>query len=281
MDSSYGPGVRRRVVGKRLRKLREQQELTTTEVARKLQIAQPTLTRIEGGRTPISPQHVSRLCAVYAPGEAETDRLIRLAEQSRERGWWESYSDVIHDWFEIFASLESDVDQILLYESEFVPGIFRTPGYLRAVYSAVNPDADENAVNRQADLILARQLRLSEHKITALINEAAVHRMVGGQSVMLDQLHHLINLIEQKSVDIRIVPFSAGAHAAMKGPFSLLKFPDAEEIDLVYVENERSGMYFERAEDLLRYTDIFSRTREVALDPGESAALFGKIAQDL
>jgi transcriptional regulator with XRE-family HTH domain len=281
MTPSFGPGVRRRVLGKSLRTLREEQGLTASAVAKRLGMAQPSLTRMETGRNAILTRHVYRLCEVYGASKSKTDRLIRLSEESKERGWWESYSDVISDWFEIYASLESDAEQILLYESEFVPGMFQTAGYVRAVYTAAHPEATEDAANRQVDLRLARQLRLEDRNITALINEAAVHRVVGGKSMMLDQLQHLIDLIERKHAEIRIVPFTAGAHPSMNGPFYLMKFPDAGEIDLVHVENERGGMYFERPEDLARYTDIFARTLDVSLSAGESAALLGKIAEDL
>lgn len=281
MTSNLGPGVRRRVLGKRLRALREEQGLTTTTAARRMRVAQPTLTRIEGGRTAILTRHVYQLCEIYGTDKAETDRLMRLAEQSRERGWWESYSDVINDWFEIYASLEGDAERILLYESEFVPGMFQTPAYVRAVYRAAHPEAGDEAANRQVELRLARQLRLEERSITALLDEGAVRRVVGGRSAMLDQLQHLIGLIERGRADIRVVPFTAGAHAAMSGPFYLLKFPDTAEIDLVYLDTERGGMYFERPEDLARYTDIFARTLEQALSPEETVALLGKLVEDL
>lgn len=281
MGSSLGPGVRRRVLGKRLRKLREQHGLTTTTVAKRMKMAQPSLSRIENGRNAILTRHVYRLCEIYGADEAECDRLIRLSEQSHERGWWESYSDVISDWFEIYASLESDADRILLYESEFVPGMFQTPGYIRAVYRAAHPEAGEDSANRQVDLRLARQLRLEDSNVTALIGEGAVRRLVGGTSVMIDQLRHLVNVIEREHAEIRVVPFSAGAHPAMNGPFYLLKFPDTEEIDLVHVENERGGMYFELREDLTRYTDVFARTLAVSLTAKETAAMLGKIAEEI
>jgi transcriptional regulator with XRE-family HTH domain len=281
MTSSFGPGVRRRVLGKSLRMLREEQGLTASAVAKRLGMAQPSLTRMETGRNAILTRHVYRLCEIYGASKAKTDRLIRLSEESKERGWWESYSDVINDWFEIYASLESDAEQILLYESEFVPGMFQTPGYIRAVYRAAHPEATDDAANRAVDLRRARQLRLEDRNITALINEGAIRRAVGGSSVMLDQVRHLVDLIERRHAEIRIVPFSAGAHPAMSGPFILMKFPDAGEIDLVYVENERGGVYFERPEDLARYTDIFARAQEFALTPEKSVALLGKIAEEL
>jgi transcriptional regulator with XRE-family HTH domain len=273
--------VRRRYLGKTLRRLREQRDLTASVVAKKLGMAQPSLTRIENGRNAILARHVYRLCEIYEVKKREADRLMRLAEESKERGWWESYSDVISDWFEIYASLESDAEQILTYESEFVPGLFQTPGYVRAGFQVGNPEASEAAGHRAVDLRQARQLRLRDRNITALVNEGAVRRVVGGPDVMRTQLEYLISVIEKEDAKIQIVPFSAGAHPAMGGPFNLLKFPDVDEIDLVYVENERGGMYFERPTDLIRYTDIFTRAQKVALSPAESAGLLGKIVQEM
>ncbi|RSM42466.1 XRE family transcriptional regulator [Amycolatopsis balhimycina DSM 5908] len=277
---SPGPGVRRRYVGKTLRRLREARGLTVSVVAKKLGMAQPSLTRIENGRNAIMSRHVYRLCEIYEAGKAETDRLMRLAEESRERGWWESYSDVISDWFEIYASLESDADQILTYQSEFVPGLFQTPGYIRACFQASNPEASEAAGHRMVDLRQARQLRLQDRDVTALVNEGAVRRGVGGPDVMRAQLEYLITVIEKQHAKIRIVPFTAGAHPAMSGPFTMLKFPDMDEIDLVYLENERGSLYLERPADLLRYTDVFTQTQRAALSPAESADLLRKIVQE-
>lgn len=281
MPATPGPGVRRRYVGKTLRRHREARDMRVSAVAKKLGISQPSLTRIENGRNAIMARHVYKLCEIYGLGKRDTDRLIRLAEESRERGWWESYSDVISDWFEIYASLEADADQILIYESEFVPGLFQTPGYVRAGFQAGNPEASEAAGHRIVDLRQARQLRLQDHDITALVNEGAVRRVVGGPDVMRGQLEYLITVIEKQHANIQIVPFSAGAHAAMGGPFYMLKFPDADEIDLVHVENERGGMYFERSADLLRYADVFARTQQVALSPTDSVALLRKIVQEM
>ncbi|WP_344424289.1 helix-turn-helix transcriptional regulator [Amycolatopsis minnesotensis] len=273
--------MRRRYVGKTLRRLREACDMRVSAVAKKLGISQPSLTRIENGRNAIMARHVYKLCEIYSVSKRDTDRLIRLAEESRERGWWESYSDVISDWFEIYASLEADADQILIYESEFVPGLFQTSGYIRAGFQAGNPEASEAAGHRVVDLRQARQLRLQDHDITALVNEGAVRRVVGGPDVMRNQLEYLITVIEKQHANIQIVPFSAGAHAAMGGPFYMLKFPDVDEIDLVHVENERGGMYFERSSDLLRYADVFARTQQVALSPTDSVALLRKIAQEM
>jgi hypothetical protein len=160
---------------------------------------------------------------------------------------------------------------------EFVPGLFQTPGYIRAVYLAAHPEASEAAAHRAVDLRQARQQRLQDRNITALIKEAAVRRVVGSKDAMRTQLEYLTNVIQREQATIQIVPFSAGAHAAMNGSFYLLKFPDGDDIDLVHVENERGGMYFERPDDLVRYTDVFTRTQQVALSPSDSAALLGSI----
>ncbi|MEV7039228.1 DUF5753 domain-containing protein [Amycolatopsis sp. NPDC051061] len=239
-----------------------------------------SLTKIENGRNAIMARHVYRLCEIYEAGKPETDRLIRLAEESRERGSWESYSDVIGDWFEIYASLESDADQILIYESEYVPGLFQTPGYVRALFHAAHPEASEASGHRMVDLRQARQLRLQDGDITALGNEGAVRRLVGGPDVMRAQVEYLINVIEQQHAKIQIVLFSAGAHPAMNSPFNMLKFPDVDEIDLVHVENERGDTYFERPADLVRYAGVFARALQVSLSPVASAGPLSKIVRE-
>lgn len=212
---------------------------------------------------------------------ARADWLLSIADQSNQRGWWESCSETIPDWFEIYVSLEADAEEIWTCEAEFVPGLLQTGGYARAVRLAAHPGVDEADLARSAALRAARQRQLVHRNVSAVVNEAVLHRVVGGREVMAGQLARLAELIERGSIDCRALPFSAGAHPAMTGAFAMLRFADTDEMDLVYTENERGGMYLERPGDLTRYADVFSRAQQAALSPAEGAALMRKIAQEL
>jgi transcriptional regulator with XRE-family HTH domain len=271
-----GPAARRRYLGKVLRRLREANGMKTPEVAKLVRVSQPTVSRIEGGRGAIMARHVYRMLEVYGIDGPEADRIMQLAEQANEPGWWESYTDVIHDWFEIYASLESDTAEIWTYEVELIPGLFQTPDYIRALRLAAHPDSTPEQLDRSIQLRLERQQQLDAQNIVAVINEAAVRRLVGGRDVMRTQLRRLVDEAG-RGRELRLLPFEAGAHAGMLGPFIMLRFADshdddaAEQMDLVYLEHERGSVYLERPADLLRYGDVFEQVRTASLSTMETA----------
>lgn len=274
---STGPGARRRYLGKVLRRYRDQSGLSVTEVAKRLLVAQSTLTRIEGGKNAILPRHVYRLIEIYGVADPESAALMNLAEQSNERGWWESYADVLNEWFAVFAALESDADEIWTWELAFVPGQVQTDDYARAVTVAAHPDWPEDRIERTVELRSARQGKLDQARLTMVMDESVIHRVVGGPFVMGAQLDRLVTMAESDSIDLHIVPFGAGANPSMVNAYTLLKFPDTEEIDLVYTETERGGAYDERSDVLARYTDIFLRTLDQAVSGSNAVDLLTKI----
>ena len=281
MEQGQGPGARRRYLGKVLRKLRDEAKLTTAQVAEKMHITQPTVSRVEGGRHAITLRTAAKMLEIYGVEESRADALMEIAEQSNQRGWWESYGDVINDWFEIYASLEADATEIWSYEAEFVPGLFQTPDYVRAVRLAERPDSAAEQIERLVQLRLERQQHVRAQQIIAVVNEAVVRRLVGGRDVMAAQLRRLIDDIEQGRVDLRLLPFEAGAHASMTGSFTMLRFEDTDEMDLVCVENQRGATYLERPTDLIRYGDVFTGVRDAALPAAETAQRLGRLAAEL
>ncbi|SDC75831.1 helix-turn-helix domain-containing protein [Actinokineospora iranica] len=278
MDAGAGPAARRRYLGKRLRALRG--ERSSAEVMAQARISQPTLSRIEGGRGTIVPRNVASLLRIYGVPDAEADRLMDLAVSSEERGWWESYSDIIGKGFEIYASLEPDAAEIWMYQAEFVPGLFQTADVLAALHLALRPELAQEEIDRLIELRMERQ-SVVRARVTAVVNEAVLHRPIGSPEVWRAQLTRL--RAEAERGQVRVLPFSAGAHPAMAGAFSMLKFDDfedTEDMDLVYVATERGSMYFEKPGDLIRYGQVFTRVRDMALSPEESADLLTTLGRE-
>lgn len=270
-----GPGARRRYLGKKLRRLRERADLTVNKVAELMRVTQPTVSRIEGGRNAILARHVAKMLELYGIDGPEADALMRIAEQANERGWWESYSDVIHDWFEIYTSLEADATEVWTYEAEFVPGLFQTPDYVRAVRLAAHPDSTEAQIDRSIALRAERQRHLTG-TVVAVINEAVVRRLIAPG--LFTQVSRLMT--EAADDRLRIIPFTVGLHPAMHGAFSMLRFEDSGEMDLVYTETERGGMYLERPADLVRYGDVFARLKDQSLSPDDTADLLTTLMKE-
>jgi hypothetical protein len=126
--------------------------------------------------------------------------------------------------------------------------------------------------------ILAREDR---PRLWAVIDEAVIHRVVGGISVMRGQLRHLAECAQQGKTTIQVVPYRAGAHAGTTGPFVILDYAEATDPDVVYVETLAGDIYLEEPSDVERYTIAFDRLRAAALHPDESVQLIERLARAL
>lgn len=281
MVTGPGPTVRRRQLGKMLRKLRLEAGKKSEEAASYLDLRRQTITRIEQGRQAILPRNVKLMCQLYGVGAPLLDTLLRLAEEAGERGWWVSYSDTMPDWFADYVGLEADAEAIWSYESEFVPGLLQTPAYTRAVTRAANPSRSDEAIDLNVQFRMARQEILESSappKLHFVVNEAALLRPVGGRVAMAEQVEHLGDMADQPNITLQVLTIDAGAHAAMTGAFAMLRFPDDLEMNVVYLEHERGAGYLERPADLDRYGEIFRELTGTALSPDESRKHLASLA---
>ncbi|CRK59939.1 Putative DNA-binding protein [Alloactinosynnema sp. L-07] len=278
-----GPVIIRRRLGKDLRALRDKAGVSMAEAADYVGIGKPTMSKIELGRQNIGLGNLRALLGLYAIDGDLFDELLSKGKQANQKDWWSSYGDTVPDWFRTYIGMESDADQILTYECEFIPGLLQTEDYTAVVRRAFRPDVEEGDPQRHAALRSARQRHLvgdDPPGFHAVINEAVLHRVVGSPAVMRAQLKHVMERAKLDHVRVQVLPFSAGAHPAMNGAFSILQFEEAA-LSTVYVEIEPGGLYPERAIDISRYRLVFNQIAELALDEAKSLALIGKLAKQL
>lgn len=283
--SGPGPTIRRRQLGRELRRLREAAGKTREEAAAFLGVQPPTISKMELGRQPrIRQANVRALCQLYGVGQPEVDTLLRLVREANERGWWVAYSDTVPDWFKDYVGLESDASEIWSYNAELVHGLLQTKDYMRAVCLAWRPDSTPEELEKIIRFRLARQERLSHNhppKLRFVMSEAAARIVVGGPEVMREQLRHLVDESRRPNISLRIVPFTAGAHAAMISPFMMLRFDETLEMDAVYLENELGAIYLERPGDLQHYTQVFEQVSSKALSEDETRELLATLAEQM
>lgn len=280
MTTSPGPTVRRRQLGKELRRLREGAGKTIEEAALWVGIKPPTVSKIENGRQAIRPTNVRLLAQLYGIAAAETDILIKLADEANERGWWASYGDIVPDWFRTFVGLEADASEIDGYDSELVPAQLQTAEYAEAVILAAHPSTTQAELERLGSFRHERLERLAGKALPRLhfvLNEAVLRRPVGGADAFRQQLDHLAEMVQMPHVTLQVLPFSAGAHAAMGQTFTILRFPgDETALDSVYLENNHGALYLERPADVERYQTIFNQLTTAALSSGETNEFLAK-----
>ena len=272
------PTVRRRELGALLRKLRTEKGLTVEQAADQLMFSMSKLSRMETGHGAPSRRDIRDLCALYeVTDEAERKRMMNLAVEGRQAGWWQSYD---LNQFADYVGLEADAVSVKNYQSILIPGLLQTPEYARAVNEAVIPQPDPERLEEQTEVRLRRQDRLTQDpplRFGVILDEAALHRVIGGPAVMEAQLRHLTELSKLPNVTLQVIPFSAGAHPAMDSTFNVLEFADAVP-GVVYVEGLVGWVYMKRSRDVERYARVFERLCHVALPPRESVELIEKAA---
>ncbi|MEV0029287.1 helix-turn-helix transcriptional regulator [Nocardia sp. NPDC050793] len=266
----------RRQLGRHLRDLRNRARMTTRMAAQQLEWSEAKIWRIETGQTSLRSLDVEAMCKIYgAPGDL-VGPLTALAKETKARGWWTAYSDVLGEGFEIYIGLEEAARQLSTYENELVPGLLQTEAYARAVLSAARPDASPAEIERRVQLRLARQALItrgeSPVRLDAVISEAVLWRRVGGAEVAADQLEHLRRMSDLPNVRIETVPPESGYHAGMEsGRFVMLEFPEGRmgeepEPPVVYVEAFTGPVYLDKDSEIDRYRRAFADIRSVAVD---------------
>ncbi|MFF4414051.1 helix-turn-helix domain-containing protein [Streptosporangium sp. NPDC001559] len=283
MAPRRSPTARHRRLMAELSRLRENSGLTRVEVAERIGSTDTTLWRYETGLTRPKPSDVSVLTEVYGVTGEARDSLIQMAREARQRGWWHRHRQALKPGFDSYIGLEAEASVVRTYEPLVVPGLMQTEPYARAVIEATAMTQAPSEVDEKVSVRISRQQLLhgpgDPIQLVALLDEAVLRRQIGGRAVMREQLEHLVELGRLPNVEIRVIPFSSGAHAAMDGKFCLLSFPAPEDPDLVYLEQATSGLMPEDPEEVRRYTLMFGSLSALALGAEASATFIAQMAR--
>jgi transcriptional regulator with XRE-family HTH domain len=260
-----------------LRQLRTGRGLSIEDVTQRAMFSVTKLSRLETGRVGASPRDIRDLCIVYEITDAaERDRLMALAREGKQRAWWQQYGLP----YATYVGLEAEADSISHYGSGVLPGLLQAEGYARAIFEAGDPPLDPAVLGQRLEARIKRQALLAREDgppYHCIVDEAVLHRQVGGPAVMRVQLQQ-ITAAALPRVTFQVIPFQAGAHPGLDSNFVILNFDQPMVNDVVYVEGVIGNFYLESAAELERYTRIFARLRSIALDPEGSAAMIRRIA---
>jgi transcriptional regulator with XRE-family HTH domain len=280
-----GPTVLRMLLGARLRRLREARGISREEAGYEIRASRSKISRLEHGRVGFKERDVADLLTLYGVSdEQERAAFASLAERANLQGWWAEYNDILPDWFEIYIGLEQAASLMRSYELQFVPGLFQTEDYARAVTILGHRSASAEELGRRVALRHARQELLTGNDpltVWTVVDEAALRRPIGGAEVMRGQLEHLIEISALPNVVLQVVPFRHGGHAAAGGAFTILRFAETDLPDVVYLEQLTSAVYLDRREDTDHYMEIMDRLSAEAEPPTDTASFLGKIIKGL
>jgi transcriptional regulator with XRE-family HTH domain len=258
-----GPTALRIALGMQLRRLRDASHVTSAQAADAIRATSSKISRLERGRTTAKQRDVADLLSLYGvTDEAEREQLLELVRQASAPGWWQQYSDVLPRWFESYVGLEWAASIIRNYEVQFVQGLLQTEDYARAVIMISNAHAPAEEIDRRVNLRIKRQQLLTQPgapEFWAVLDEAALRRSPGSPTMMRAQLEHLLQITELPNVTLQVVPFDAGPHAAAGGPFSILRFPEPDLPDVIFLEQLNSAVYLDQPEDVTNYVTIMDQ----------------------
>lgn len=278
------PTMRRRALARELVRLREECGMSVKDVTAALEWDPSKLYRVEAMRRGVIVRDVRRLLDQYGvTDEAQREALFDLSRQSKRRGWWQEYGDVLIGPYANLIGLEAEAAEIRAYEQELVPGLLQTEDYARAVIQA-GGIAQADGVERLVRIRMSRQAILDADdppQLRVVVNEGAIRRLVGGRAVMGGQLRRLISERDRPNVRIQVLPFSAGEHPAMAGSFEILSFAAEGERGVVNLEGMTSTLFLETLEELRQYGRAFDFLSAAALGPRESGDMLIKLSREL
>src|SRR6266568_4564848 len=254
------PTLRLRRLAAELRRLRAEAGLTREDVAGRTGVNEATLYRIETAKARPQGRTLTALLELYGVAEDDRPELLALARQSSEQSWLQSFPSELPEPYPTYISFEGEARSLLNYESLFIPGLLQTEEYARAALSRGSPNASKDEIQRLVEARMSRQAVLTRDpalRLWAIVDEAAFHRLVGGEEVMRIQLEHLAEA------------------------FVILQFDDPGAPDVVYVENGSGDLFMESEADVARYTVIFEHLRALALPPDASVSLIMDVARGL
>jgi transcriptional regulator with XRE-family HTH domain len=289
MATDQGPVVQSALLRGELVRLRRERELTQEHVATQLEWSPSKLIRVEGGRSAITKVDLDALLDMYGVGsETQRDRLQSLNRGARGRGWWDSFRAEVSATFLTYVGYEAGASFIRTFHSTVVPGLLQTSAYAQEVTAAASDDKVQ-----LASVVKMRMLRQTElakrnppPRQYFVLDEAAIRRHVGIQhdpAIMPDQLRHIaVKARGDERITVRVIPFTAGAHTGITGPFSLLEFEGGLP-DILYLEAGPNVISMTVGDDprIAEYADAFERALGAALPAKDSIEMILNVAEEM
>lgn len=261
--------------------MREQAGRTHREVAEHLDCSQGKISQIELGRVPVRTSDVRLMADYYGAASHEIGGLLDLAQDSKQRGWWQAYSTISRrPGWETYLGLETAATAVSWFGTDPIPELLQTADYSAALRSTLL-DLDESESQERQAVTTARQQRMVGEKpleVWAVLDESALRRAVGGPAVMRGQLEHLVLVGYRRNVTLQVLPFGAGSHPLLGDRIAVFSFPDPSDPQIVHIGDSANARFLDKPKDTRGYLEAFQRVCESALSPKESSAFISSVA---
>jgi transcriptional regulator with XRE-family HTH domain len=275
------PTSSRLALRRELVRLRIAAKLRQADVATTLYWSTSKMARIESGEVAVTVTDLKALLGVYKADPVTVERLVALAVGSRERRWWTSYRDVLTPEQQQYMGFEADAVHLHLFEANVIPDLLQTREYMRAVIPAMSwVPMDPPHLDRLVEVRCRRQREIitgSSAQVEVVLDEAALHRQVGGPTVWREQLHRLADAARQGLVRLGVVPFTTSTHIGLRGPMHIMEFGGGAAV--AYVRDTNQAMDVRDTPDqVARYSRNFVTLSTAASHGNDALDLVDKAA---
>jgi transcriptional regulator with XRE-family HTH domain len=278
--------VWRRWLAFELARLRQQKGLDQKDVAKALRCTVGKVSYYETAERPVVLRDLDEvLLPLYEVPKNRWPVYLQAAKDSRQKGWWESYStDAMPSWLSLYVGLEQGAAQLRIYDAQLITGLLQTEDYTAAIVRRGTAELTEDQIAQRMEVRAARKAVLTREpdplRLWVVLDEAVLRRVVGSRKVMHDQLNHLIDAADQAKITLQVMPFEHGAHPGMRGPFTILGFPWPSDPGVVYIEHRSGAFYLEQPAEIDAHTVAFEHLCAHALPPDESVTMIRSVAKE-
>lgn len=283
MHEPHSPTLRFRRLAAQLKQGREKSKLTVSQAGKALGWTSSKISKIETGQTRrITPGDLDKMMDLYKfEDPAKREAMHELAKDAKKRGWWSSYREVFGD--QALPDFEAEASVIRSFEGLVIPGLLQIPAYAEALFQGGRYTDAEDIAHRLEARMARREIltRFSPVHLRVVMDEAALRRMIGRPSIMVEQLKHLLHMARMPNIDVQVLPFAAGSHAALVAPFSILEFPEQLDLPIVHVGTVTDSVFFEQPKDVARYSTTFGDIQGTALSTTQSARFIADVLTSL
>jgi transcriptional regulator with XRE-family HTH domain len=287
--SDAGSSVPRRTIGRLLKQAREEARVPVEAVAATLEVSRQKIYRIENGEAPVRAVDAKTMCELYGVDEGRTEALIGLAKETKAKGWWHAYNEVITAWFDLYLGMEAAASSLRQYAPALIPGLLQTPEYAAAIFN-LSADATPADTEQRVQLRMGRQRLFTRPApkppaVEVILEESVLRRPIADRAAWARQLAHLVNVQQRHDVSVRVLAADVGPHeATIAGPFVILDFPGrgarAPEPTTIYCESLTGALYLDQPDELQAYFDTWNAVSARALDRAASDDLIGEIIKE-
>src|SRR6516225_3289178 len=278
------PTVLKILLGAQLRRLRETAGISRDDAGYHIRASGSKISRLELGRVSFKERDVSDLLDLYHVSGEQKDQLVQLTREANATPWWQKYREVVPDWFQVYVGLEEAATLIRVYEVQFVPGLLQTEEYARAVVMQGAPGLEPEEVDRRVALRMGRQKLFSKDnppRLWAIVDEAALRRPMGGRDVLAAQIERLMDAVGEPNITLQIMPFRYGGHAAEGGAFTIMRFPEADLPDMVYMEYLTGALYLDKPDEVERYAAVMERLSVAGTSPDRTREILASMLKEI